>query len=137
MPLYDIRCDRTGEIFERVISLANFEAPIFCDCQSLARRVISTPMIAVDHTGYNCPVTGKWVGSKREHRENLAQNGCRVLEAGETQSSTQRRQADEDALLDRVGDTVEKTIDSWSSDKKEKLHNELINGKADLSVDRL
>lgn len=136
MPLYDIRCTATGEIFERVIPLAQFEEAIFCACGSRAERRISTPLISVDNTGYNCPVTGKWVGSKREHRENLARTGCRVLESGETQEAARRREADESSLLDKIGDTVERTVDSWSSDKKEKLHNELVNGKVDLSVDR-
>lgn len=136
MPLYDIRCETTGEIFERSIPLAKFEEPIFCACGSSARRVISTPLFSVDNTGYSCPVTGRWVGSKREHRENLKQQGCRVLEPGETEAAQRRHQADDEALFKKVEDTVEQTIESWSSDKKEKLHNELVNAKVDLAVER-
>jgi hypothetical protein len=40
-------------------------------------------MISVEAVGYNCPVTGKWVGSKKAHQENLREQGCRVLEPGE------------------------------------------------------
>lgn len=136
MPLYDIRCQASGEVFERVIKLENFSEPIKCACGADASRLISRPMIAVDHTGYSCPVTGKWVGSKREHRENLARTGCRVLESGETAEASRRRAADDAAFDRKIEDTVEKTIEGFSSAKKEQLHNELVNGKADLSVAR-
>lgn len=136
MPLYDIQCSRSGETFERFIPLANFEESITCACHSPARRLISTPLFTVDHTGYDCPVTGKWVGSKSEHRENLRQTGCRVLESGETEAA-KRRAAESEAEFDRkIEDTVEREIESYSSDKKEQLHNELVNGKLDLSVER-
>ncbi|HEY6018995.1 MAG TPA: hypothetical protein VIY48_03615, partial [Candidatus Paceibacterota bacterium] len=74
--------------------MAKFEEEIKCACGSPARRVISAPLFSVDQTGYDCPITGKWISSKREHRENLAQHGCRVLEDGETQASIARRKAE-------------------------------------------
>ncbi len=135
MPLYDIRCER-GHVSERRIPLANYSDPIECACGAVASRVISTPRFSVDNTGYHCPVTEKWVGSRREHRENLKQTGCRVLETGEKEAAAKRR-ADDDAKLDRmIEDTVEKEIEAYSSDKKEQLHNELVNGGLDISVDR-
>lgn len=134
MPLYDIRCEKTGYVFERLIPLAKFEEPIICACHSPASRLISTPMISVDQTGYSCPVTGKWIRSKREHRENLQRQGCRVLEGGEKEQNEQRR-AEADAELDRkVEETVERTIDSYPSAKREKLYNEMVN--CDIAVER-
>jgi len=135
MPLYDIRCDYSGKKFERFIKLQDFSAPIFCACGASARRVISTPMFSIDNTGYSCPVTDKWIGSKHQHAENLRQQGCRVLEPGETTASTKRREADDLALEKAIDNTVEKTIDSWDSDKREKLANELISG-LDIAVER-
>lgn len=135
MPLYDIRCSESGKIFERVIPLAKFEEPIFCTCGAPAIRIISTPMFSVDNTGYDCPVTGKWIGSKREHEENLKRQGCRVLEAGEKEANVRRRES-EDAALDRAVDqTVEREIETMPSAKRERLFNELESG-LDVSVDR-
>lgn len=135
MPLYDCKCEK-GHTFERMIKLAHFEEPIICACHALAKRVISAPLFTVDHTGYSCPVTGKWIGSGGAHRNNLQRHDCRVLEAGESEAATNRRLAD-DATLDRkIEDTVEKEIESYSSAKKEQLHNELVHGGADISVDR-
>lgn len=134
MPLYDCVC-MNGHKFERMIKLADFEAPIKCGCGVLAKRVISTPMISVDQTGYDCPVTGKWIGSKREHEENLKKQGCRVLEAGETEQSTKRRAADDAALERAIDQTVEREIDTMPSPKKERLFNELESG-LDIAVER-
>lgn len=136
MPLYDCKCSRSGKVFERFIKLTHFEEPITCACNALANRVISTPMFTVDTTDYNCPVTDKHIGSKHEHRDNLARQGCRVLEPGEAEKAKRYRD-DANADLDRrVEATVEREIESWSSAKKERLSNELINGKADLAVER-
>lgn len=134
MPLYDCKCE-AGHTFERMIKLADFEAPIICDCHAPAKRAISRPMISVENVGYDCPVTGKWIGSKRAHEENLRQQGCRVLEPGEKESATRSKAHAEADFERRLDETVERTIDSWSSDKKESLANELLGG-ADLAVER-
>lgn len=135
MPLYDLQCDQ-GHRFERMIPLAKFEEPILCDCNAPAHRLISAPMFTVDQTGYTCPVTDEWISSKHQHRENLAKHNCRVLETGETEAAASYR-AKQDAILDKtIEDTVERQIESFSSDKKEQLHNELVNGKLDLAIDR-
>jgi len=136
MPLYELKCC-AGHKSERFIPLANFSDPIICDCGQSARRSISAPMFSVDNTGYTCPVTGDWIGSKTAHKENLAKHGCRVLEAGETDQARRVRQEQDQKLDKAIENTVERTIESWDSGKKEALHNELVNGKLDLTVERL
>jgi len=135
MPLYDIKCGE-GHQEERHIPLADFSEPIICTCGARAFRMISKPMFMVDHTGYTCPVTDRWIGSKAQHRENLARTGSRVLEAGETDLAVKRRAESEAAFDKSIDETVEREIDSWDSSKKETLHNELVNGKLDLAVER-
>ena len=133
MPLYDFRC-ANGHKFERHVPLAKFEEQQLCDCHAPANRIISAPMFSVDQTDYSCPITGKHIGSKRQHEENLKLHNCRVLETGEKESNERRRQ-EADAALDRkIEDTVEREVESLSSDKKEKLYNELIS--TDLTVER-
>lgn len=135
MPLYDIECS-AGHRTEQSIPLANFSDPVICSCGLPGRRVISAPMFTVDDTGYTCPVTDKWIGSKREHRENLARQGCRVLESGEHEAAARYR-AEEEARFDKALDeTVEREIEAMPSAKKEALHNELVNGNVDLAVTR-
>lgn len=135
MPLYDFKCSE-GHRFERFVPLEKFEETQECACGAPSQRLISAPMFNVDATGYNCPITGDWIGSKHQHRENLAKHGCRVLETGETSAAAAYR-AKEDAKLDKlIEDHVEREFEAFPSEKKEQLHNELVNGKLDLSVDR-
>lgn len=136
MPLYDIRCQSSGEVFERFIKLEKFEEVIICACGAAASRVISSPLFTVDNTDYTCPVTGRWIGSKKEHENNLRQHDCRVLESGEKEAARARREAANNELDKKIEETVEREIEGYSSAKKEQLHNELINGKVDLAVER-
>lgn len=135
MPLYDFKCEQ-GHVFERHVRLKDFEEVQNCDCLAPAVRLISTPMFSVDKVGYSCPVTGKWVNSGREHRENLRRHGCRVLEAGEKEAAADfRRRADEE-FDQKVEATVEKEIAAMPSEKKEKLYAEMTRGGVEAQIVR-
>ncbi len=135
MPLYNYICPVHGE-FDQFAKLEDYQKPAACSCGEISPRGLSVPHFTVDNVGYNCPITNEWIGSKRQHSENLAKHGCRVLETGETEAAAARR-AREDARLDKlIEDHVEREFETFPSDKKEQLHNELLNGKLDLSVDR-
>lgn len=135
MPLYDFRCPE-GHTFERMVRLENFQDPQHCTCGEVAARCISAPRFSVDYTDYTCPVTGKYIGSKHAHENNLATHGCRVLETGEKEANASRRQADEDAFDKSVEATVEKAIDAMSSDQKESLHRELVQNNVSVEAVR-
>lgn len=135
MPLYDFDCPQ-GHRFERFVPLANFSEEQKCSCGEVAQRRISAPMFSVENVGYDCPITGKWIGSKAEHRENLAQHGCRVLETGEKEAVVARRKAEDEAFDKAVEATVEKEIEAMPSDKREKLYSELTRQGLDAQVVR-
>lgn len=42
------------------------------------------PFVSGDYQPYDCPITGRTIDGRKEHRENLARHGCRLLEKGET-----------------------------------------------------
>lgn len=134
MPLYDIKCSKSGKLFERIIPLWNFAEPIICSCGAPAIRVISTPLFSVDQTSYQCPVTGRYIGSKREHEENLRATGCRVLEEGEKEINARKRQEAEMAFESAVDATVEQSIESLPSASRERLYNEMTHST--VTVDR-
>lgn len=135
MPLYDFECE-TGHRFERQVPLKDFEATQYCDCLAPAKRLISTPRFSVEQVGYSCPVTGKWVNSGREHRENLKRHNCRVLETGEKEAAAAFRKRADDEFDKKVEATVEKEIETMPSEKKEKLYSELTRGGADAVYER-
>lgn len=41
------------------------------------------PAVWNDIGSYACPITGREIGSRSTHRDNLRQHGCRVIEPGE------------------------------------------------------
>ena len=134
MPLYDFHCS-DGHKFERFVKLTDFEAPQHCSCHALASRVISAPMFRVENVAYDCPVTGDWIGSKSQHEENLRKHSSRVLEPGERQLVTKNKEAADAAFDKSIEDSVEREFESLSSDKKERLANEVLAG-ADISIER-
>lgn len=135
MPLYDFRCAE-GHEFERFVKLEAFDDAQECSCGAPCQRLLSAPMFSVDSVGYSCPVTGDWVGSKREHSENLKKQGCRVLEPGETEAATSRRRSSDEALEKAVDITIEREIESMPSEKKETLYNELTRGGVTAEIER-
>ena len=135
MPLYDFECI-VGHRFEKMVPLAEFYHAVFCECKEIAIRQISAPMFTIDNTGYNCPVTNKWIGSKQSHSENLKAQDCRVLEPGESESNAHYRAKSDSDLESAIDKTVETTIDSMPSEKKEKLYAELTRGGADVEYSR-
>ena len=135
MPLYDFECSE-GHRFERLVKLADFEVPQFCSCQSPAKRLISKPMIQVESVDYTCPITGKWIGSKQAHKDNLARHGCRVLESGEKEVAEARHKQAEAEFDRKIEETVEREIEAMPSAKKEALANELTRANVDLAVTR-
>lgn len=134
MPLYDFVCT-SGHKFERMVRLSEFHAPQQCACQSTATRVISPVRFSVENVGYDCPVTGEWIGSKAQHENNLAKHGCRVYEAGETEQAKKAKAAADAEFEKRLDGTVEKEFESLPSAKKEALATELTAG-ADLGYTR-
>jgi putative FmdB family regulatory protein len=135
MPLYDFQCEK-GHTFERMVTLADFETPQFCACQSPANRVIRPVRFSVEAVDYTCPITDKHISSKKAHEENLSQHDCRVYETGETQAAVRSKAEAEAEFEARLDETVERTIEAMPSDKKEKLANELLAG-ADIAVERI
>lgn len=125
MPLYDFRC-KAGHKFERMVKLADFEEIQHCSCLAPATRLISAPMISVENVGYTCPITDKWIGSKREHQRNLQEHDCRVFEPGEKESAARFRKSADESLERSVDDSVEQAVEALPSGQRERLYNELV-----------
>jgi len=70
---------------------------------------------AGDYQPYDCPITGKTIDGRREHRENLELHGCRVHEKGEFEdvkkNGKKRIEASMDAAIDKSVDAIARQID--------------------------
>jgi putative FmdB family regulatory protein len=105
MPVYEYRCSE-GHIFERILPVAEYLAPQFCDCGERGQKVIlHAPRIFGDYEGYESPATGAWVEGRRAREEDLRRSGCRPYESGEREEMIKRQDANE-RQLDKVVDTV-------------------------------
>ena len=137
MPTYDFQCGGCGHSACDVIRpLSEYGLPCPCPvCETPMRQLLSAPHIAMDYPGYTCPVTGKWIEGRAQHRENLKRQGCRVLEPGETEQ-VRRAREDADRALDRALDeTTEQLIAAMPARELEYLCNAVADGM-DATVER-
>lgn len=79
------------------------------------RSLLPAPMIAGDYKPYECPITGRTIDGRIEHKQNLEQHGCRVHEKGEFEdvkkNGVKDRNAEIDRAIDRSVDAIAHTID--------------------------
>lgn len=137
MPVYEYECKRcdSGRL-TRIKSLSLCDEPEYCTvCGTEMRKLISTPMFRVDNIRYECPITGKPITNRNAHEENLARQGCRVLERGEREDAQKFKQREDDALSDRIAETAAKLVHEMPQEKKEALANELARTNS-VSYDR-
>lgn len=137
MPLYDLNCKSCGTDTTRFIKLQDFDNYQECDvCHGELVKVISAPFISISDVGYTCPITDKWIGSKQEHRNNLDEHGCRLLEDGEHEHNQASKHQANLELDKAIEQSVEKEILSMPTEKVERLAKEVQSG-LDISIDRM
>lgn len=81
-------------------------------------RQLEAPAVVGDFEPYACPVSGEWISGRAAHNENLAKQGCRVLEPGETEDYKRQTQAADDAVANSVAETAAKIVEGFSPEKK-------------------
>ena len=129
MPLYLYRCPSCStkqEIFKPLSQLDRSEP---CpSCPSLLERQICAPAVFADFTPYTCPITGNLISGRREHAENLARHGCRVLESGESAAVASAKRAADAAFDAELDSTVESLLHALPSADREQLYAGLDHG---------
>jgi len=134
MPLYEYKCDGCGLFQDRILKLAEYQSKQVCECGNVLTKLVSKPIIRGDNVDYDCAITGKHIGSRKQHEENLKRQGCRVSENGEKEDVQRQRIQAEQRLEKNVGETVERFIENLPSRKKESLYNEMEH--SDIALER-
>lgn len=138
MPNYSYKCPNK-HITHKFSTIALYQPSVNCpECGELAQRHITqAPMgfVQANFAPYDCPITGKIIDGRRAHEENLSRHECRILEPGERENVTRRRQAEDAAFDAAVEKTAEEFVEKLSGEKREQLGRELESG-ADISVSR-
>lgn len=85
MPIYTYQCD-CGKIIDEYRSIDNrYNLPV-CDCgHKMQLKIMPTQIAPVlgggDFQGYKCPVTEKWVTSRKERKNIMAEHN--LIEVGD------------------------------------------------------
>jgi|TARA_R110000744_G_scaffold39341_6_gene89643 hypothetical protein len=79
------------------------------------RSHLAAPYISGDYKPYECPITGRTIDGRKEHRDNLEAHGCRVHEKGEFEdvkkNGQKRIDASMEASIDKSVDAIARQID--------------------------
>ena len=122
MPLYVYGCLICGNKDEIAHSIKDCNSVFYCkECGNIVHREIQPTVIQMDYPGYNCPITGKYIEGRKQHRENLEKHGCRVLETGEIEASQRRKKQMDDELCRKVEEETARIIEAMPEKKKAKL----------------
>ena len=137
MPVYEYECRKcdSGRL-TRIKPVSRYQEPEYCTvCGEQMRKLVSTPMFRVENIRYQCPITGKPITNRQQHEENLARQGCRVLETGEKEEFVRKREREDEELANKVAETAAKLVHELPQEKKEALANELARTDS-VSYDR-
>lgn len=110
MPIYEYHCPACHKRFDAFKKLTNYKDEQQHACGTVATKVVSAPMVAVDYPAYVSPASGKMITGKKEHLEDLARTGCRLLEPGEREGLTKKVKEQEKALDTFVDNSVDKVF---------------------------
>lgn len=128
MPTYVHRCEN-GHRFERVRRVADFDKTEVCDCGLVAPRVICAPMVFVQpDICYDSPIDGRPITSMQARLEDLARAECVPYDPGMKQDYQRRIARGEAELEAKIEATVEAEIERMPTEKRERLHNEMLGG---------
>lgn len=138
MPTYTYKCTESGKKIERFNSIKEYQPVATCNCGSPAERYFDRApagFVKADLPVYRCPITDIPITSRREHEENLARHGCRILETGEKEQMLRAKAAEEAAFDAQIEATAEEFVEKLPSAKREQLGRELKSG-LDITVAR-
>lgn len=128
MPMYAYQCPSCSKRFDAFKTIANYREAEACTCGAIAEKRIVAPTILGDFQPYDCPITGRTISGRQEHKENLARHGCRVKEAGETEQYQRRVKQDEASFERSVDATMDQAIAELPVQKKDRLVAEMQGG---------
>ena len=111
MPVYDAKCQKCGKVTEYVTSISRCQETPVCCGVSMTKVILQAPMGIVDIPAYVSPVSGKWINSRAERKEDLKRSGSRPWEGLEQEKKEAQRQkayeeAKQDAKLEEAVQTA-------------------------------
>lgn len=109
MPLYSAVCPKGHKtvIFSKI---ANRDDTRLCEeCSEPLTRIIDAPSVRPEITPYQSPVTGEWIDSRAQRREDLLRNGCLEWDPEIKKDLARTREAAFESKLSEIDKTVDET----------------------------
>ena len=110
MPYYDFRCNVCGDTLPIFRKIESRDFPEYHCAQAMNRLVTASQLVLPDLTPYVSPVSGKWINSRRQRNEELAREGCFILEPGVKRDIARNAQAKKEKNLQRMDATIDQTV---------------------------
>lgn len=123
MPLYEAVCRHCGKYEPYYRKLERYLDTPQC-CNEPMQKVIHHPPMAIPEiTPYQSPITGSWVDSRQQRREDFARNQCRPWEGieQERKEASRRVQYENQAMNQRIFKAVENDLREMPINKKANL----------------
>ncbi len=128
MPTYEYSC-ACGTLFERILKVKDYDQPQTCECGAIARKRVSRPIVFVaPDICYDSPIDGRPITSMQARIEDLARAECVPYDPGMKQDYQRRIARGEAELEAKIEATVEAEIERMPTEKRERLHNEMLGG---------
>ena len=123
MPIYQSVCLKCGSEHEYIRTVSNCMDTPTCCGSATDKRILSAPMGIVDIPAYVSPVSGRWVNSRAQRKEDLKRADCRPWEGLEQEKKeAARRQAYIEEKQDKVlTAAIEQTFYQMPAEKRKVL----------------
>lgn len=127
MPTYEYEC-KYGHVTDEVRSIDARHDPVRCDCGELATMIISAPVgrvlfPAAGGQEYISPASGRYIGTAKARRDDLARTDSRPYEGREQEmKEAARKRADIEKKQDaKLHDSVSRAYYQLSPEKRKVL----------------
>ncbi len=132
-PLYEYLCE-SGHRFERYLPVSEYDAPQQCECGMGSQKVIHTSYIIGGMQEYQSPVTGEWITTREQRRNDLKRHDCVEWDAGMHEAAKRKDAEDWKKIDDIVDKSVTSKIESMPAFKREHLWNEMTS--SEITIER-
>lgn len=120
MPVYESICRKCGKVHDYYQTVDNRHDTPECCGEKTDKAILTPSMGIVDIPAYVSPVSGRWVNSRKQRKEDLAEANCRPWEGleQEKKEAARRQEYLEQAQDKKLEQTIEQTIKDLPEQKK-------------------
>ena len=90
MPVWDVKCDKCGNVKEIFLRLSEMDDLPEC-CGETMKRQVCAPFVPQEFQPYRSQIDGRMITDRGEHRRHLKANGC--IEVGNEKITPKRKES--------------------------------------------